>query len=223
MCSSGCSPADETALTKNLKIPFTLIQEFLISCQGVHLFIIIQWQSTMKSCGLSWSGTPLSPTQRTETNISPANKNWSAKYYGLCFHRNEWKQFYAVRGTWGQTQRYCYSGGSHTTLAASHLEIPQMIYRACQLQGGAEGCRVASQLTWRGSHTDKSQFTQGAVTLREYVTLNDIFTGWLYSSFDNALATPFVSLKDEREAENVISSLRQGRQWLRIKREGGAS
>lgn len=100
---------------------------------------------------------------------------------------------------------------------------PQMIYWACQRQGGGEGGWVASQLTWRESHTDKSQFTQGAVTLREYVTLNDIFTGWLYSSFDNALATPFISLKDEREAENVISSLRQGRQWLRIKREGGAS
>lgn len=104
---------------------------------------------------------------------------------------------------------------SHT----SPTDPPQMIYWACQLQGagGSEGCRGASQLTWRGSHRDKSQFTQGAVTL------NDIFTGWLYSSFDNALATSFISLKDERKAENVISSLRQGPQWLRIKEEGGAS
>ncbi|KAI9528529.1 hypothetical protein NQZ68_020355 [Dissostichus eleginoides] len=38
-------------------------------------------------------------------------------------------------------------------------------------------------------------------------------------SFDNALATSFISLKDERDAGNVISLLRQGRQRLRIKRE----
>lgn len=97
-------------------------------------------------------------------------------------------------------------------------EPPQMMYWACQQQGGSWGGTTRqSQLTWRGSHTDKSQFTQGAVTL------DDIFTGWLYSSFDNAPATPFISLKDEREAENVISPLRQEHQWLRIKREGGAS
>lgn len=150
-------------------------------------------------------------------NISPASKSGGAMWYWLELWSNEWKQIYVVRGMWGQTQGYCYSGGSQTTLAIPHLQIPQMIYWACQLQGGGEGCRVASQLTWRGSHRDKSQFTQGAVTL------NDIFTGWLYSSFDNALATSFISLKDERKAENVISSLRQGRQWLRIKEEGGAS
>lgn len=76
---------------------------------------------------------------------------------------------------------------------------------------------VASQLTWRGSHRDKSQFTQGAVTL------NDIFTGCLYSSFDNAPATSFISLKDESKAGNAISPLRQGRGRLKIKEEGGAS
>lgn len=82
---------------------------------------------------------------------------------------------------------------------------------------GGGGGGVASQLTWRGSHRDKSQFTQGAVTL------DDIFTGCLYSSFDNAPATSFISLKDESKAGNVISPLRQGRRRRRIKEEGGAS
>lgn len=131
---------------------------------------------------------------------------------------NACRPFHAVWGTWGQTQGYCYSGGSQTTLASTSPRDPPNDRLSLSTTGWGRGVPgVASQLTWRGSHRDKSQFTQGAVTL------NDIFTGWLYSSFDNALATSFISLKDEREAENVISSLRQGRQWLRIKREGGAS
>lgn len=67
------------------------------------------------------------------------------------------------------------------------------------------GAGVATRLTLLGSGGDKSQFTQGAVAL------DDIFTGCLYSSFDNAATTSFISLKDESKAENVISSLRQRR------------
>lgn len=88
------------------------------------------------------------------------------------------------------------------------------VKRRAGVKGGAG---VATRLTLLGSGGDKSQFTQGAVAL------DDIFTGCLYSSFDNAATTSFISLKDESKAENVISSLRQRRHWLRIKEEGGAS
>lgn len=128
---------------------------------------------------------------------------------------------------------YCYWGGFQTTFAMPHLHNPSPITPPLPCRPSPQwstepvistlvvvvvgGGRVASQLTWRGSHRDKSQFTQGAVTL------DDIFTGCLYSSFDNAPATSFISLKDESKAGNVISPLRQGRRRRRIKEEGGAS
>lgn len=129
----------------------------------------------------------------------PQESTTGAVWYWLNTWSNEWRHFYVVRGIWGQTQEYCYSRAAQTTLAGTSPTDP-MIYWACQLTGADEGCLVASQLTWRGSHRDKSQFTQGAVTL------NDIFTGWLYSSFDNALATSFISLKDERTTEKKSSA-----------------
>lgn len=136
---------------------------------------------------------------------------------------NEGKHFW-VEGVRGVKRRGCfYSGGSQTALAGSSpTDPPDDLLR---LSGGGRGWKgggggaagVASRLTWRGSGGDKSQFTQGAAAL------DDTFTGCLHSSFDNAAATSFISLKDESKAANVISSLRRRRHRLRIKQEGGAS
>lgn len=194
-----------------------------------HCFLVKKKQS-MTTIHQVWSAEIHTQTRNTQHCFC---ERADAAWYQIQTWSHE-IQNACCGGKPGQTRRCRYSGGSQATFAMPHLQNPprttppspwrpspkwstEPVISTLVLVVGRGGGGIASQLTWRGSHGDKSQFTQGAVTL------DDIFTGCLYSSFDNAPATSFISLKDESKAGNVISPLRQGRRRRRIKEEGGAS